>query len=84
LTSYCIQYLAEREAEPAGVIVGSLFIHESPLADAEHRAAELSVEFGNARAFRILDMGGGIHAFRVLDDRAGSAVPAPSQERTVP
>lgn len=84
MTSYCIQYLAEREAEPASIIVGSLFIHESPLADAEHRAAELSAEFGNARAFRILDMGGGVHAFRVLDEDAGSGVPAPSQERALP
>ena len=64
MTSYCVQLLAAdgQEAYP----VRSFFTHEQGLADTERLAAARSAEVPGVAAYRILDMGGGVRAVKVL------------------
>jgi hypothetical protein len=68
MTSFCVQYLAESKPEPEGEVIGSVFLHEQTLPTAEECASSLAAQFADAMAFRILDMGGGVHLFRTLGE----------------
>lgn len=66
MTSYCVQLLAAEDAYP----LRSFFTHEQGLADTERLAAERSAEVPGVSAYRILDMGGGVRAAKVLAETA--------------
>jgi hypothetical protein len=68
MTSYCVQLLAEdgQNSYP----VRFFFTHEQGLADTERLAAARSAEVPGVSAYRILDMGGGVHAARILAEGA--------------
>ena len=66
MPSYCVHYLTDVEHERPGDIVGSIFIHDQSLAEAERNARARSAAFADASAFIILGMGGNVHMRKVL------------------
>jgi len=64
--SYCIQYVADVDHKPSGGVVGSIFLHDQSLEEAEKSAEASADGFGAASAFIVRDMGGHIHARKAL------------------